>query len=334
MERNNIPALLLEYIRDGLCEQSHFGFIKLVDLKKGVLAHFGEDNDCAFYQRSCAKPLQASLLIDNGIANHFNLSSEEIAISCASHTGTNIHTNIIKTYLEKIGCKKNDLKCGLQQPISKPEQEKLLLSGKQPDILQNNCSGKHTFMLAFCKKENLDKTNYPDINHPLQVSIYHKIKELCQVSGELKATKDGCGVPIWATSLTQLALGYLNLFTNPKYSKIKQAFSENPYLIGGKERLDSEIINTNPVLISKVGAGGLCVVVNTKKEQALVVKISDADLKARTIVMINALLQLKWLNENHLQTDGIKKIFTPEIKTLHNEIIGRAKVMFDFSNSY
>lgn len=331
MKKNNLPALLLEYIRDGLNEKSHYGFIELVDLHKGVIAKIGNTNDCVFYQRSCAKPLQAALLVDNGIIDFFSLSGQEIAISCASHTGTQEHTEVIKSYLQKIGCQKNNLQCGIHAPISKTEQEKLIKSDRQPDILQNNCSGKHAFMLAVCKKKNYDISTYPDANHPLQVEINCKLKELCNTKRDLKATKDGCGVPIWATTLTELAYGYLNLFTNSKYSKIKQAFIKHPYLIGGHERLDSEIINSNPKLVAKVGAGGLCVVVNLEKKQALVIKISDADLQARTLVTINALLQLNWLNKKQLKTEGFKKIFAPEIKTLHNDVIGRAQVKFDLS---
>ncbi len=331
MEKNNSPSILLEYIRDSLCEQSHYGYITLVDINKNELVSIGKSDEIVFYQRSCAKPLQASLLVDNGLIDYFNLTNKEIAISCASHTGSKEHTNIIKSYLQKIGCTKTDLKCGIQQPISKKEQEKLLLSGIKADVLQNNCSGKHTFMLAFCKKEHLDTETYPNINHPLQKRIYEKLQELCETSKDLKSTKDGCGVPIWATTLHELATGYLNLFLNPKYEIIKNSFVQNPYLIGGEERLDSEIINANPTLIAKVGAGGLCVVVNTNKKQALVVKISDADLKARTLIVINALLQLKWLDKSHIKTNGLGKIFLPQIKTLHNETIGTAEVRFDLS---
>ena len=325
------PALLLDYLRSGLSEQTHFGFIKLIG-KNGLLASVGDDKETVFYQRSCAKPLQAGLLVDDGIIEYFKLTEKEIAISCASHTGTQEHTKILENYLKKIGCTKNDLLCGYHEPISKQAQNGLILAGEKPDILQNNCSGKHTFMLAYCKKNGLSIKDYDTPSHPLQKNIEKQLKKLCGVKNVLRLTKDGCGVPIWATTLEQLGTGYLNLFTNPKYEKITNAFKKNPYIIGGAERLDSEIINANNNLVAKVGAGGLCVVVNTERQQALVVKTCDAELKARTLITIFALLQLKWLEEKHLKTQTMSKFFDPSIKTLHGEIIGKAVPCFDLSD--
>lgn len=330
METNNKPALLLDYIRSGLSEQTHFGYIKLLD-KNGIIAEIGDDSGCRFYQRSCAKPLQASLLIDNGIIDFFKLNDKEIAISCASHTGDAEHRAILKDYLKKIGCSENDLLCGTHQPLSKIEQKKLILENKAPDVLHNNCSGKHTFMLSYCKKNELNISTYPNINHPLQKAIKAQLQMLCETKAELPSTKDGCGVPIWATTLQELAKGYLNLFTSKKYTKILNAFKSNPYIIGGQERLDSEIINCNNDLIAKVGAGGLCVVVNTKKQQALIVKTCDAELQARTLITVFALKQLNWLTNNQLQNSGLQKIFSPEIKTLHGETVGLAKPVFDLA---
>ena len=226
---------------------------------------------------------------------------------------------------------KNDLLCGYHEPISKEAQKELILNEKSPDILQNNCSGKHTFMLAYCKKNGLSTNGYDNPAHPLQIAIEKQLKKLCNTNNDLKQTKDGCGVPIWAATLEQLAAGYLNLFTDPKYEQITNAFKNNPYIIGGHKRLDSEIINANNNLVAKVGAGGLCVVVNLEKKQALVVKICDADLKARTLVTIFALKQLKWLTEEQLKTLKAKEFFDPSIKTLHGETIGEVVPCFDLS---
>ena len=45
--------------------------------------------------------------------------------------------------------------------------------------------------------------------------------------------------------LEDMLRGYLNLFTNPRYEKIKNAFLNHPYLIGGENRLDTKIIQNS-----------------------------------------------------------------------------------------
>lgn len=68
----------------------------------------------------------------------------------------------------------------------------------------------------------------------------------------------------------------------------------HPYLIGGENRLDTKIIQNSENIIAKVGAGGLCIVVNLEKEEAFVVKISDCDMKAREYVVVQSLKNLHW----------------------------------------
>ena len=55
--------------------------------------------------------------------------------------------------------------------------------------------------------------------------------------------------------LENMLRGYLNLFLDGKYSKLKDSFVQNPYLIGGEDRLDTAIMTANKKLIAKVGAG-------------------------------------------------------------------------------
>lgn len=69
-ELNTEPAKLLTYIRDGIIEQEHFGYIVRTD-KTRVLEKVGEDKNYPFFLRSCEKPLQASLLIDYELDKKF-----------------------------------------------------------------------------------------------------------------------------------------------------------------------------------------------------------------------------------------------------------------------
>lgn len=316
LSNNTEPELLLEYARDGLVDQEHYGFIVLAD-KKRAFDFTGDAKNYPFYLRSCAKPLQASLLIDYEMDKFYDMTEEEIAICCASHAGEEIHVQTAFNLLNKIGLDESYLKCGLHKPLSKTEQTKMVLSGASEHQLQNNCSGKHVMMLGLCKMKGWDLATYDSPDHPLQVAIKKRIYELCKVAKEYPVTTDGCGVPIVSMPLTNMLHGYLNLFCNPKYEKIKNAFLNHPYIIGGEDRTDTKIIEYSENIVAKVGAGGLCVVVNTKTEEAFVVKIADCDMKARELVVCQILKNLHWA-EIPMDVD---------IKTLHGQKVGEIRIL-------
>lgn len=293
MNKETEPAKLVVYNRDGLIEEEHFGYVIKCD-KVHTIEQLGEDKHYPFYMRSCEKPLQASLIIDYELDKKFDLTEEEIAVCAASHAGEKVHVDIVKRLLDKFEIPVEKLKCGDHQPISQTAKNELLLSGQQPTVLHNNCSGKHAMMLGLCKINNWDIENYDDINHPLQQAIKKKIYELCEVKTQYPITKDGCGVPVHSMPLKNMVKGYLNLFCDPKYEKIKNAFLNHPYIIGGENRTDTKIIENTKNLVAKVGASGLCIVVNTELEEAFIVKICDADMKAREFVTVDLINNLKW----------------------------------------
>ena len=64
----------------------------------GEIKEFGDTLEYPFYLRSCAKPLQAALLIDEKLDEELGLTSEEIAIGCASHAGEDCHVQTAKSF--------------------------------------------------------------------------------------------------------------------------------------------------------------------------------------------------------------------------------------------
>jgi L-asparaginase II len=307
------PEKLVKYVRDGLVEQEHYGFIVLAN-REHAIDFTGDAKNYPFYLRSCAKPLQASLLIDYELDKI--LTEEEIAFCCASHAGEDVHVEIARNLLKKFELDESYLKCGLHKPLSKTKQTQMLLNGESESVLQNNCSGKHIMMLAVCKINGWDFASYDLAEHPLQITIKNKINELCEITKDYPQTKDGCGVPIMSMPLENMLKGYLNLFCDEKYKKIKSAFLNHPYIIGGENRTDTKIIENSSGLVAKVGAGGLCIVVNTNSEEAFVVKICDCDMKARELVVCQVLKNLKWAD---IKCDNT-------IKTLHGETVGEIVV--------
>ncbi len=313
--KNTEPAKLVTYIRDGLIEQEHFGYVVRCSRTK-VVEKIGDDKNYPFYLRSCAKPLQAALMIDYELDKKFNLTEEEIAICAASHAGEKVHTDIVNRILNKFEIAPSRLKCGQHAPISRSAQDELMIHGEKSTAIHNNCSGKHAMMLGLCKLNDWDMDNYDNINHPLQQEILRKINQLCEVKQEYPVTKDGCGVPVPSMPLENIVKGYLNLFCDEKYTPIKNAFLNNPYIIGGEDRTDTKIIENSENLVAKVGAGGLCVVLNTQIEEAFIVKICDADMRAREFVTIDLINNLRWadINLSHLiqtnQGEDIGKVVT------------------------
>ena len=298
----------VDYIRDGLTEEFHtFSFVQYSKLDKFC-------DETPYYLRSCAKPLQASLLIDYGADKAYNLTSKEIALICGSHAGEDCHVETGLNILEKTGLDESYLKCGVHEPLSRTMQDKMLIAGKKANAIHNNCSGKHIGFLALCKLKHWDLETYYEPTHPLQIAVKNKIYELCDCDrtkystttngcGEVNegnklvsypTTTDGCGVPIVAMPLKNMLIGFINLFTDSKYEKITNAFLENPYIIGGENRLDTEIIQNTKNIIAKVGAGGLCIVVNIEKKDGFVIKMDDASMPARRIAVFEMINRLGW----------------------------------------
>lgn len=304
--------MLVRHFRDGLIEEEHDGYV----LTTGA----GFAPDYPYYLRSCAKPLQASLMIDYGLDEKYGLTSEEIALCCASHAGEKCHTDIAERLLNKFGLRYEWLKCGIHKPLSKTRQYEMRVKGEEPSYFHNNCVGKHILFLALCMENGWDTETYDFIDNPLQQKVKEKINSLCGVKTDYKITKDGCGVPILSMPLENILKGFINLFCDEKYEKIKRAYLDNPYIIGGEDRLDTEVIQNSKGLVAKVGAGGLCVVVNTKEKDGLIVKINDCNMDTRRLVVFEALNRLGW---SDYRCDK-------SIKTLHGETVGEIVIDLPF----
>ena len=281
---------IINYIRDGLIEEIHEGIMQLSTQK--VFDY------TPYYLRSCAKPLQATLLVDYGI----ELTEKELAFCCGSHSGEDCHIETALGIMKRFGIEESDLRCGIHAPLSKAAQKLLIQKCKEPTVLHNNCSGKHIGFLAICKTMNWDISSYDNPFHPLQKAVKEKINKMCKVEQKYPITTDGCGVPILSMPLYNICLGYINLLN---YPQILNAIKKNSYIYGGDDRTDSEIIQKTDNLIAKVGAGGLCAVLNINKKEAFIVKSNDASYEARQIALFEYINRLGWgamEYNNYIQT--------------------------------
>ena len=79
----------------------------------------------------------------------------------------------------------------------------------------------------------------------------------------------------------------------------------------------------NHRLIAKAGAGGLLCIVNTETNEALTIKVMDADMRARKIVAIDAMLRLGWINKNSIDENLLKNSLNNIVITEKKQPVGK-----------
>lgn len=328
------PELLLQATRGNVIEREHFGFILVVDKNENISSKIGEDNDEHFFMRSCAKPFQVMPVILSKAFENFNMTLSELAVCSSSHSGSQQHLSTIRGLLKKIGLNESYLQCGGHMPSDIKTKEEIIKNNLEISDIYNNCSGKHTGMLAVCANNNWDLKTYLSFNHPLQTQIIDLVNQYCNCNGNIDVSIDNCSTPMYGMSFAKMGAGYLKLFLSEEARLLRKAFVENPILIGGEGKIDTALIlATNGKLISKIGAEGLCIVINTQEEKALIVKAIDGNVDARGLITVEALKQLGWLSEQELDNEWIKNIDNKDVKSLKNKIVGDIRVKFDLTRS-
>ena len=243
--------ILAKVTRGDLVESLHLGHLIVLNAD-GSTYLFKGSPELPIYPRSAIKSLQAAAMLKAGL----KVEENELAIICASHSGSQSHIDLVTKMLTSRGLSTSQLKNAVDKPLG--EKEKISWGDKAPSQLAQNCSGKHAGMLIACQQNGWDITTYLDLNHPLQVAIKNEIEAL---SGEkVSATSvDGCGAPLFAISLIGLAKAISNLVKSKEdsYQQIVLACTKYPELVAGDGRLTTRMMKAVPGLFMKEGAEGV-----------------------------------------------------------------------------
>ena len=205
---------------------------------------------------------------------------------CGSHNGEEMHTEVVKGILDKIGIDESYLKCGAQMPTLKKDMHSLIKSNSDPQAIHNNCSGKHAGFLAYCIFKNWPIDSYLDYNHPLHIEIKKVTAKMYEIDEEKIVTGvDGCSAPIFAMPVLNQAKAYRNLifpekFNNPLLSSackiIVEAVSSFPKMLAGNKRYCSDLIEkTSGKVIGKTGADGVYSIAIPESRLGICIKIDD-----------------------------------------------------------
>lgn len=254
---------LTRVYRGSEIESVHRGSIAVVDAR-GKLIAFAGDPATRSCLRSAAKPFQAIPLLEYGGIDEYDLTPEEIALTCASHGGEPLHVATAAAMLRKGEFDEEDLLCGAHLPYDEKAATDLRASGEPPSPLHNNCSGKHAGMLLATQVMDVSSLRYIDAEHPLQELMRSTLADFAGLTpDEIPIAIDGCGVPAFFLSLHRAAFAYARLMSGAieRYaestSQVVDAMTSFPHYVAGSWSITSPLMAAfNGELLAKEGAEG------------------------------------------------------------------------------
>lgn len=241
--------------------------------------------------RSAAKPFQVLPLVERGHLDRWGFNEEQLAVMCASHSGSAYHIALVRGILERLGLDERAFACGYHEPQDPAMREFVIAHPDQRSGIWNNCSGKHAGMIALARHRGFPVSGYANPDHPIQRLV---LTEVARWTGLKEAAvphaTDGCGVPSFALPLRAMALAWSRLgaalagdriANYPRESqqaaaRLMESMRAEPFLIAGTARLDTELASAAAGrVIAKVGAEGVYCATIPEQRLGLALKVED-----------------------------------------------------------
>jgi L-asparaginase II len=241
----------------------------------------GDDRVTTF--RSASKPFQLACSLS--VLGDPPTSDDELAIGAASHSGEPKHVALVEGLLARFGVPASELRCGTHPPVYVPSAEAILRAGGTFSDVHNNCSGKHSFMLAAAAHAGWDH-DYRAFDHPLQRVIVERLTEWMHHAPDRAV--DGCGVPTFIQPLSAVARSWWRVARamslvqkktahdpwDVRLGLIGLAMGAHPDLSSGTDRLDLDVVtNARETMAVKVGAGGLFCIALPERGMSIALKV-------------------------------------------------------------
>ncbi|GFN33075.1 asparaginase [Paenibacillus xylaniclasticus] len=329
-------------------ENVHYGHIAVVHADGPLVVSAGDPNVAA-YMRSTAKPVQSIPIIQAGVMERYSLPEAAIAIMAASHRGEQAQIDLLESMLRLTGVQEEDLIFHAGFPLDQEARKAYLRAGGSPRKLFHNCAGKHIGLLAACMLRGWPIQGYAEPEHPIQQEIKRLVAELTDVPmNDLIGGYDGCGLPVYAIPLWQLAGLYARLASpraNAIYAeedcmaieRITKAMNDYPELVEGSGRLASLLL-TDVNCVAKSGAQGVFAVGLRYEQLGIVMKLSDGMESAWPVILSEVLRQLAEYGriasrEADALCSRIEKAFPSELMNDANRVIGRREAVFQLTSS-
>ena len=327
--------MLVEVTRGELVESRHRGAAVVVDSADRLVAGWG-GVDTPIFPRSAVKPFQAVPLVESGAADAFDVTSRELALACASHGGEAVHVLGVEAWLRRLGLNVEHLVCGPHSPLDPVAAGDLLARGDPPNRLHNNCSGKHAGFLTLARHLGVPADGYGDPRHPVQRRVLGVLAEMTGADAEHAVIAvDGCGVPVMAMSLRELARGFSRL-ANPgrlpamrsaAVRRVCEAMTSHPLDIGGTGRFDTLVTEAGRgAVLTKCGAEGVACAALLGLGLGIAVKIDDGGKRAAEVAL--AALMVRFTSPDPRLRQMLATFATREVRDTRGQPVGMLRPAF------
>ncbi|WIY26707.1 asparaginase [Parasedimentitalea psychrophila] len=302
------PVPMAEIWRGQLLESLHLGHAVVCDDSGQVVRSWG-DPDAVIYPRSSSKMIQALPLITSGAAEKFGLTSEQLALACASHNGAAIHTSRVNAWLSQLGLSDGDFRCGPQLPSDIPARNDLIKTDTSPCQVHNNCSGKHAGFLTLAKHMGAGP-EYVELDHPVQQAGLTAFEETTGQDSPCYGI-DGCSAPNFATTVTGMARSMAWFASASDRSdraslagqQLVAAMTQHPDLVAGEGKACTNLMRAMGGKVAiKTGAEGFYIAIIPEKRMGIALKIADGATRASECAIAAILVSLGVLDANHPET--------------------------------
>jgi L-asparaginase II len=251
------------------------------------------------FWRSAAKPFQIMPFLSSGGFDELGWGDQQLAVACASHGGEPEHVALVEKMLGDLSLEEGDLACGPHEPLSARGAKILRESGLRATRVHNNCSGKHTAMLAFAKKNDRPLAGYEIIYHPVQHAILNQVALWTDMRpSQIELAIDGCGAVVFGLPLDRMArafarLGCANRRGEEIAHRVVCAMVSNPFFVGGTDRFDTILMEeTGGRVLSKIGAEGVHSAAILDRAIGSALKVEDGSSRAQYPALLHLLQEL------------------------------------------
>jgi L-asparaginase II len=314
---------MVEVWRGDVAESHHRGHAVVCDATGGIRAAWG-DPDAVVLPRSSCKMLQALPLVESGAGE--GLSSERLALACASHSGAAVHVDGVARWLADLGLAEPDLRCGAQVPEDAAERHRLRAAGEAPCQLHNNCSGKHAGFLTLNRRLG-GGPEYVEVDHPVQRAVRAAFEEMCGAESPGWGI-DGCSAPNFATTMHGLALAMARM-ADPRglgpareaaARRLVAAMCAHPLLVAGEGRACTELMTAMRGAVAlKTGAEAVYVAILPAQGLGVALKVDDGATRASECAIAALLVRLGAVAADD---PAVRRRLTPPILSRRGAIAG------------